>query len=80
MKEFIVLGVVCIALAIAVELVYVALRMIVEWYFSKLYREEEPTDEVTVIRVVPTEKEVDTFNDPFDLGVKVDRLRIGDEP
>ena len=80
MKEFIILGVVCIALAIAVELVYVALRMIVEWYFSKLYREEEPADEVTVIRVVPTEKEVDTFNDPFDLGVKVDRLRIGDEP
>ena len=80
MKEFIVLGVVCIGLAIAVELVYVALRMLVEWYFSKLYREEEPADEVTVIHVVPTEKEVDTFNDPFDLGVKVDRLRIGDEP
>ena len=80
MKEFIILGVVCIALAIAVELVYVALRMIVEWYFSNLYREEDPADEVTVIRVVPTEKEVDTFNDPFDLGVKVDRLRIGDEP
>lgn len=80
MKEFIILTVVFIGLALLVEIVYVILCMVVEAYFAKLYKEEKKPD-VTVIRKISVNNvEVsDNYNDPFDLGVQVDKIRFGDE-
>lgn len=85
MKELIIITCVFVALAILVEIVYVVLKMIVDRHYWKNIERS-----VRIIHVYGPEEHVkpeckihvcgDDHNDPFDLGVKVDKVRFGDEP
>lgn len=74
MKDFIVLTVLFVGLALLVQIVYVMLNIAVDKaYTPKAPEQKEEEPEVYVVKD-------DYRNDlDFDLGVKVDKVRFGDE-
>ena len=82
MKEFGLFIVVCCGLALLVEIVYVLLKTFTDRYFDNKYHlkdEDTPILEYESDKCTYNRKGND-FDDPFDLKVKVDKIRFGDEP
>lgn len=73
MKEIVILMVAFIGLALVIEVVYVMLKIAVDKAYTPKEPEEKEEPSVFVIK--------DDYRSDldFDLGVKVDRVRFGDE-
>lgn len=74
MKEIVILMVAFIGLALAIEVVYVMLKIAVD----KAYTPKEPEEEKEEPSVFVIKDDYRSDLD-FDLGVKVDKVRFGDE-